>query len=266
MSRSQITTGTQRHSFAVHFACGLLAVPLIAIGLAFPTAMAHAAVLSPMTRSWCSANGSQFMAWTGTSPDLPICGPGPDYGGGWSIVALPGPGGTNGGYFNGTPGFQCVELAERFLAVAYGFVPTNAEGATVAANYHAEYPRTTLTMNGSKGAIGHPPVAGDVISFSLSRSFGFDDGHVAIVVRSKVNSAGNGEVVVAQQNVASSDYIYTLGVQSWRVFDPREPGNSEFQFPFAEWLHVLRTPIVHQASILLTTARSHRPKMKQPAL
>jgi hypothetical protein len=146
---------------------------------------------------------------------------------------------------NGTPGFQCVELAERYLDVAYGFAPINAEGDTVAMNYHAAYPRTTLIVNGTPGAIGHAPVSGDVVSFSLSPGFDdYSDGHVAVVVTSNVDkTSGNGTVVVAQENVSSSDYLYTLDLDHWSLHDPAEFANAEFQFPHAEWLHVEQLPL-----------------------
>jgi hypothetical protein len=133
-------------------------------------------------------HGSTLGGWTETSPNLPICGPGPDYGGSWQYVDLPGPGGAMDAFYNATPGFQCVELAERWLAVADGLAPQHAEGSLVAAVYHAAFSRSTLVVNGSSGAVGHPPVRGDVISFSLVPSFEDpSDGHVAIVVHSSVD-------------------------------------------------------------------------------
>lgn len=31
----------------------------------------------------------------------------------------------------------------------------------------------------------------------------------------------------------------TLDVVGWRLEDPQQPSHAEFQFPYAEWLHVL---------------------------
>ncbi|HUZ21367.1 MAG TPA: CHAP domain-containing protein [Acidimicrobiales bacterium] len=218
--------------------------------------------------AWCSTHGSGLGGWTGTSPNLPICGPGPDYGGTWQYVDLPGPGGAPAGFYNATPGFQCVELAERWLAVADGFAPQHAEGSLVAAVYHAAFPRSTLVVDGSPGAVGHPPVRGDVISFSLVPSFEDpSDGHVAIVVRSSVDPfSGNGSVLVAQQNVSSSDYLMTLDVVGWRLEDPQEPGNAEFQFPYAEWLHVLPTPTEAALARRLQLDQLARERADSPAL
>lgn|GEM_PF-1421419 len=222
------------------FAVGCLFGLCAALFGVISPASSFAGDVSPMSPNWCGAFGASFVGWSKTTPNIPICGPGPDYGGTWQIVDLPDPGGSLAGYLNGTPGFQCVEFAERYLDVAYGFAPINAEGSTVALNYHEAYPRTTLIVNGSPGAVGHAPSPGDVVSFALSPGFDdYSDGHVAIVVRSNVDPAtGNGTIVVAQENVSSSDYLYTLNVVSWRLHDPTEPNNAEFQFPYAEWLHV----------------------------
>ena len=57
----------------------------------------------------------------------------------------PGPYGADIVYSNATPGFQCVELADRFLAVVDGLAPVFANGQQVAANYHAAYANTSST-------------------------------------------------------------------------------------------------------------------------
>ena len=195
------------------------------------------------TGSWCTLHASAVAAWTGTVPNLPICGPGPAYGGTVAYVDLPGPGGGLSRYFNATPGFQCVELAERWLALYDGIAPVRANGDTVAANYHAVDPRSLLVRNGTPGAVGHAPAPGDVISFSLAPDFvDPTDGHVAIVVASRVDAAGNGRVVVAQQNVSSADYKMVLGLAHWRLFDPGEPADAALQYPYAEWFHTPVTP------------------------
>jgi hypothetical protein len=217
-----------------------LAVSMVTAGVAtaLPGAAASALVITPTSSSWCTGHGAATGGWTATKPALPICGPGPAYGGTWQYVNLPGPFGALDGYFNATPGFQCVELAERYLAVVDGLAPVEANGAQVAMAYHAAYPQTRLFVNGSASAVGHAPVSGDVISLSGYSGFVGTDGHVAIVTGSHVNGAGNGTVTIAQQNVSASEYIYTLGVASWHLYDPQEPSNALFQFHYAEWLAV----------------------------
>lgn len=200
---------------------------------------AHAVVAAE--GAWCAEHGATVGAWTGGHVDLPVCGPGPAYGGTLATVDLPGPGGSMARYYNATPGFQCVELAERYLAVVDGLAPVEANGSTLAAAYHAADPRSRLTVDGTPGAVGHPPLAGDAISFSLVPSF-LDptDGHVAVVVASAVDRAtGDGTVVVAQENVAPSDYRMVLDVHDWRLYDPAEPADAALQYPYAEWFHPL---------------------------
>lgn len=203
----------------------------------------------PTSASWCASHGSSLVGWTGTLPDLPICGIGPAYGGTDSYVDLPGPGGATTGYYGATPGFQCVELAERFLAVVYGLAPIEANGESVAANYHAAYPDSSLYVNGSSAAVGHAPQPGDVLSVASVPSFqGYNDGHVAVVVKSDVDrSTGDGAIVVAQENVSGSDYTKTIDVVDWRLEDPAEPSDPEFQFPYAEWLDLGPIPSVAAA-------------------
>lgn len=209
---------------------------------------AHLAVAAA-EGSWCVDHGAQVGAWTGGPADLPVCGPGPAYGGTLAYVDLPGPRGSMGRYYNATPGFQCVELAERYLAVADGLAPVEAEGSTLAENYHAAYPASRLTVNGSPGAVGHPPVAGDAISFSLVPSFNDPTyGHVAVVVHSAVDRAtGDGTVIIAQENVSPTDYRMVLRLHDWRLYDPAEPADAALQYPYAEWFHPLHPPAAGQA-------------------
>lgn len=198
------------------------------------------------TPSWCSSHGSSFVEWSGTFPDLPLCGPGPVYGGTWSYVVQPGPSGAVAGYYNATPGFQCVELADRWLAEADGLAPVMAEGSQVAMNYHAAYPSvTTLVLNGSRAAVGHAPSPGDVISFSQVPDFQDPtDGHVAVVVSTRVDPrTGDGVVEIAQENVAEAAMRRDLLLEGWRLVDPSEPPNAEWQYPYAEWLHVSVRPV-----------------------
>ncbi len=222
-----------------------LRAPVLAAALVIPLAFpllsatsASATAIDPSSAGWCAANGGALAGWLPSSPELPICGPGPAYGGWGGYVNIPGPFGERGTYYNATPGFQCVELAERYLAVVDGLSPVRADGAQVAENYHAAYPRTTLVENGSRAAIGHPPRAGDVLSFSYTSSFS-GDGHVAVVVGARVDpSSGDGVVQIAQENVGSREYLRALPLRSWRLVDPSEGGGAEYDYPFAEWLIV----------------------------
>lgn len=192
-------------------------------------------------RTWCATHGSTVAAWTRGPAVLPVCGPGPAYGGTYAYVDLPGPGGSMARYYNATPGFQCVELAERWLALVDHLAPVRADGSTLAGAYHAAYPDSTLVVDGTPGAVDHPPAAGDVISFSMVPSFADPTfGHVAVVLHAAVDPAtGNGTVLVAQENVAPSDYLMVLRLARWRLYDPAEPADAGLQYPDAAWFHLL---------------------------
>ncbi len=208
---------------------------------AIRTTVARSTGPSPTSPDWCLANGAALAGWAATTPALPLCGPGPAYGGSWTWIDIPGPSGAlSPAYFNATPGFQCVELAERYLSVAYGLAPVKANGSDLALAYHAAYPATALVVNGSSKARGSPPVSGDVVSFSMVPGFEDPgDGHVAVVVSSKVDaSTGDGTVTIAQENVGADQMVRTIDLVAWRLVDPSEPPNAEWQYPFAEWLHV----------------------------
>lgn len=250
---AQATRGRLARAALAGASLPVCAAASLALGAAVPSLPAAAAVPpSPGSTSprWCTLHGSSLVGWTRTLPDLPICGPGPAYGGTWDYVDLPGPGGSTAGYYSATPGFQCVELAERFLAVVYGLAPVRADGSTVAAHYHAAYAGTALYVNGSSSAVGHAPQPGDVLSLSGDSQFdGYDDGHVAVVVESDVGArTGDGTIAVVQENVASTDYTKTIDVVGWRLEDPEEPSDPEYQYPYAEWLHVAQIPSLAAAA------------------
>lgn len=213
---------------------------LVCAAFAMPTGSVGAQGMLGTTSGWCSSNGAGVVGWTGTSTDIPICGPAPNAGGTWQYVTIPGPYGSSG-IFNATTGFQCVELAERYLALADGFAPVLANGQQVAANYHAAYSNTALYVNGSLRAIGHPPVPGDVISFSNAPGFdAYSDGHVAVVSSSSVDArTGDGTVTIAQENVSPGYFRYTLVLEHWHLVDPNSSPDALFGFAYAEWLHVM---------------------------
>lgn len=221
---------------------------------------AGAAMNGPTSARWCAEYGASVVGWTETTPNLPICGPGPGDGGTYADVTIPGPYGASGYFFNATPGFQCVELAERFLALADGLAPVLANGQQVARNYHAAYSNTSLYVNGSRSSIGHAPLAGDVISFSNAPGFdAWQAGHVAVVDRSSVNSGGNGTVTIAQENVGAGYWIYRLDVVRWRLVDPTSAPDALWGFAYAEWLHVRPYRAAEASSAVRLFAKRPRP-------
>ena len=135
-----------------------------------------------------------------------------------------------------------------------------ANGQQVAANYHAAYANTRLYVNGSRQAVAHPPVKGDVISFSDAPGFdSWSPGHVAVVSASSVDRAtGDGTVTVSQENVGPGYWRYRLDLVDWRIEDPTTAPNAEWGFRYAEWLHVLPYRVAFGVASVALTASSPR--------
>jgi hypothetical protein len=154
---------------------------------------------------------------------LPVCGPRPNYDSPYRTDAVrPYPGAP--GYY---PGYQCAELAARWLYHKYGAAETSGNGAQKVDVYAARYPSKFIKY--ANGTTGHAPAVGDVVSFSRSKTFN-DIGHVGVVATSSVNSSGNGTVRLAEQNDKAQGYI-DLTVRAWRA---QFPGG---YYPYIKWLH-----------------------------
>jgi hypothetical protein len=218
----------------------LCAVP----GAFAASAVPHPVPPSPESAAWCDTftggrSGGVVEGYTGLVPDLPVCGPSPTYSrlpDASQRVRLPEAWGKS--LWRGDlVGFQCVELSERWLAMAYGLDVVSANGNQVAwryyAVYHASHRGMRLVTNGTPGASPQP---GDIISFSNHPTFqgDADGGHVAVVVAGgHVDPAGNGEIFVAQENLKGLSYTHQgLPVRGW-VVGARGEG-----FRYAEWLRV----------------------------
>jgi hypothetical protein len=119
------------------------------------------------------ADGITPAAWSGGGLVVQACGPLPGAGTGAPVYPYPGS--------LWTPGYQCVEFAERYLYARFGItmsIPTN--GDQVAAHYATNY--AALFMLIKNGAPHHAPAKGDVLSMSTAP--GFDSasgGHTAVV-------------------------------------------------------------------------------------
>jgi hypothetical protein len=95
-------------------------------------------------------------------------------------------------------GFQCLELAERYLFVKYGWAGINqTNGAQVVDHYGAAHSLKPILND-----TGKAPAVGDVMSFSGDAKFDAagGDGHVAIVTAVAVNANGSGTVTVVGEN------------------------------------------------------------------
>jgi hypothetical protein len=129
-----------------------------------------------------------------------------------------------------TPGFQCVELSDRFLYISRGWAPVVGNGAQVAKAYAAAY-HAPLIVNGTQGVAPH---IGDVMSFSNSATFS-DTGHTGVVVASSVDATGRGSITLLSENVDPSgtgNYSgssNTFSVSNWHVAPV-------FGFRYSEWV------------------------------
>lgn len=138
-------------------------------------------------------------SWMG----VPVCGPRPAVDGSPNVLW------GRAGW--GEAEWQCVELAQRFMAQVYGTVAYGANGSGVVANYKPAYGGALVKI--TNGTAGKAPVPGDVVSFTTPANI---YGHVAVVASSTVDSSGNGSVTMLSQN-DSADGWRTLSVVGWRL-------------------------------------------------
>lgn len=193
--------------------CALGTLVLVAVlgsgGAGSSAATRSAAALPPgegTTSSFCAGvtrghNVTQGAFLVASFDGVWACGPPPHTG-------APG----YGDDFESAPwGFQCTELANRFLWAAYGLSPIFAPsltGAVFATAFHNAHQEVALVPNGTTGV---PYLPGDVVSFSDGGL-----GHVAIVTASSEDVNGNGKVDFMEENLWAdgSDSAY---VSHWRL-------------------------------------------------
>ena len=185
----------------------------------------------PPTASYAITQGGQCNSFEGAGPLgsyyndgrvlVPACGPRPNFGGA-TLGVHPYPGSLV------TPGYQCVELSERYLYYAFGVtMGTSTNGDQIVDHYAGKYPNMFSSI--SNGAVGRAPVQGDVLSFSSVSGFNSSSGgHTAVVQSSTVSSAGNGQLQIIEENASASGSM-TVGVSGWRV--------NYNGYPYVKWLH-----------------------------
>ena len=122
-------------------------------------------------------------------------------------------------------GFQCVELAARYLYYTTGDVPPQVNGDDFATAVHNEYNSIPVYPNGTAG---QPYAPGDIVSFTGNAGTPVAGiGHVAVVTASTENSSGNGTVTIMEENAAKSPQE-TLEVDDWSL----QPGAGEWVTPY----------------------------------
>jgi hypothetical protein len=220
-------------------------LPIVGVlSLAAPAAAAGS--YGPGSSGWDNyyANPTNTSTWSGfcggagaskvTSAAVaaPACGPTGD-----DSISIPDTYPYQDGGETTTPGFQCVELTDRYLYVIKHWGALVGDGADVARVYGAKHGVTPI-RNGS----GQAPAAGDVISFSVESNFTDDNGvypgHTAIVSSSSVNAAGNGSITILSENWGETAAPATLGVSHWSVgsITTYDSYGAAVTTPYVEWL------------------------------
>jgi hypothetical protein len=148
---------------------------------------------------------------------MPACGPRPYADGAPDVVVHFYP------YSWGVLEWECVELSMRYLYLAYGVRPYQANGNTVVWHYSSSADGGTLQKI-ANGTANSPPQAGDVLSYNGTSSVG----HTSVVISSTVDLNGNGTVAVIEQNNTPNG-TSTMNVANWYVL-----GNSG---SVSGWLH-----------------------------
>jgi hypothetical protein len=170
---------------------------------------------------YCQGAGGSFLA---TADGVPACGP---TGG----VTIDFPGGDS------ALGFQCTELAKRFLYVTHGWLGISAtNGAQVVSHYGAAH--NVAVINNSTA--GRSPGAGTVVSFSTNSSFS-DVGHVAVVTANNVSQAGRGSITVVSENYANTVSTDVLQVSGWTVLSKFKTAGG-LALSHVEWLDLGNPP------------------------
>ena len=134
---------------------------------------------------------------------VPVCGPRPSVDGSPDVMW------GRAGW--GESEWQCVELAQRFMAQVYGTRAYGANGSQVVNNYRTTYGGNLVRIN--NGTVGTAPVPGDIVSFTTPRN---PYGHVVVVTSSTVDGNGNGSVTMLSQNDTANGWR-TLPVVAWRL-------------------------------------------------
>jgi len=151
------------------------------------------------------------------------CGPANNSGTGYFVPAS----GANRGFFEDASwGFQCTELANRFLFDAFRINPIYGEsldGADFASSVHTKYPTVNLFSNGT---VAQPYLPGDIVSFS-----GGSDGHVAVIMAStySIGDGGNYGVTLLEENGSSSGETNAT-VANWSMRSPSDSGEAPTNF------------------------------------
>ncbi|HEY3566321.1 MAG TPA: CHAP domain-containing protein [Thermoanaerobaculia bacterium] len=159
-----------------------------------------------------AVSGQSSFRLGGVYRGVPACGPRPLAGGADVVASFPGVDQYE---------WECVELAKRYLYLAYGIDAYSANGKDMVQNYPG-----TLLQKVSNGTPGSAPQAGDVLSYGPATTYG----HTSVVASSSVPSSGTctGCIQVIEQNNSASGQA-TLSISNWTV--------TGGPYPVSGWLH-----------------------------
>jgi CHAP domain len=135
-----------------------------------------------------------------------------------------------------TVGFQCVELADRYLYAEKGWSPEFTNGADIVRVYGQAHGIAPIVSGNTSG---QTPKPGDVISFSVLSNFtddgGYYPGHVALVVAQTPTS-----ITILSENWGGQSAKSTLGLSGTRVSSIQtENGSGAFvNTPYIEWMPI----------------------------
>jgi hypothetical protein len=148
----------------------------------------------------------------GSYRGVKACGPRPWYDGAPDVLVR---------FFPGSWGvleWECVELSMRFLYLAYGIVPYQANGNQVVPHYSGDQ---LIKIN--NGTPGFAPQPNDVMSSGPETTYG----HTMVVIASNVDPQGNGTITILEQN-SSVTGVRLQTVTNWEV---------QSYYPVIGWLH-----------------------------
>ena len=160
-----------------------------------------------------------------------------------------------------TAGWNCVELAARYLYAATGSVPPEVPAAAnVAQKYHAAFAKYPVyPASGGTSAFGSSIADGDIISMwggPSAQSFG----HVAIVIDVSGVSGGNGRIKLLEENGAGSTsttghagYGYINVSNGQMSYGSPTYDGGEFYYTSFQWLSVAATLPAQPASPHVTS-------------
>jgi hypothetical protein len=204
----------------------------------------------PTASWWRLANGPcdqthmpSYQLGTASFLGMPACGPG------GTAIQETFPDGRQ------RPEWQCVELSERWMYLAWGVDPYLADGSQVVTGYSywQHQGSNSLNTNGpplvvdTNNTTGQAPQPGDVLSWgdpNVAMTNQTVYGHTAVVtaVQQSVITSGYGDISIIEEN-SSSTGTGTLVDTNWKVTDPNSNGGG---WSVLGWLHNPTWPIASQ--------------------